>query len=579
MPILNPRNDIIALASLAERDVIWVDKLPGVTGAGTSGNPWVGWEGWAANISERAVLYFRAGFFYTPTECRFVNRFVSARGAGGWATVVRGGDAGAGKAVLRWSVPTNEENKHIRIEGICLDGNGVTPIGLYLRDVSYSSFRDIRFINCADCGIVTTRGISNNWENIYSYGDFHGQGINDPDHWHTTPNGMRISDPAGDPINTGDRAVTCSNFIGLEFRFLPGTAIYVDTLFSCQFIGGAAEVCGVGIEMGPLCNRFDFIGMNFEYCGVHPDDATPERPATPGMVIRGSRHRFSRNVCIHTTARVEGDGLNAFEHVQVDAVEDNCVGPNEYLGENANTIGAVTGTNNHVYWRFGQHTEVRKRGSMLKTLKSEQAGVAAGINLPTVGLRDNYVASYPSGKLYLISTGGMADWTSEAEAATQYALRVDSSGSIEVRANITAGGTITAVGTLAGGVANFTSSINLTTLGVDAIARVKCNDAGTSGKGAGVELFCAGAVVANIHLVPAPHRLYFSVNGGINPTNAVLDASTAMYLTDAGDLTVKGKMEVRNKEFRLGNGILFEEGGALKWWPDGGNIHTLATFP
>lgn len=536
--ILNPNpptvHSVPGLSAAVGRQV---HLLPGVTGSGTDADPWVGWAAAVAASPPRATNVFAPGVFFSNEEVRISNNRVSLVGSGESSTIIRVADPRPFMACIRYRSADGSTMRGVRIRDLTIDGAGVTENGLILRDVNFSAFTDIAFVNATLWCLRTSRGICNKWR-YRMEGESMTFKTQNGGWFGEAPVADRGDGQPGYPGETepfnSDYYVTCSSWDTIEVNFLPGTGLKIRQCFSLEFQGGAVEGCGVNLDMDDTTMTCVFDGTDLELATGDPSftqaqiDADPElgNNVNPGMkawgiYVGGSSHSFRRVNWIGTNAKITGPGDHEFEFFfgsQPNLLRVDTVNPchNRTSGSGPNRLPWIYPGAGKVYETIGNTTYAK--GANIRTYASNNNGGVTGFQALGVGSRMSGLYQDADGMAYMLNAGDVSDDPSQAYLMQKFAIRFKNQ---EV---------------WFGGVVHFAAINVLSAANQDAVVEARTPVAATgAGKVPAFQLFAEGSSVS--YIVQSEGRTYFADTGGLNDyAPATLQAAFNFYLTTTRDV-------------------------------------------
>ena len=145
----------LAANTVALRRVVVVSQLPGVTGDGSSGNPYVGWSSAIGAGAANTVYEFDPfAIFQTATTFSPLGFGQVFRGEN--TTIKYTGSGTIWKLDGRPSPSTQISIERVKIRGFILDGNSTATTGLYMDCIHHARVRDVVVKNMLNTGSVST---------------------------------------------------------------------------------------------------------------------------------------------------------------------------------------------------------------------------------------------------------------------------------------------------------------------------------------------------------------------------------------------------------------------------------------
>lgn len=243
----------------------YVHLLPGVTGAGTDADPYVGWQATLEAMDDGGCVVFTSGVFETDEDDRglVMTQDAFSMIGRGKATVLRCPVAGATVLTIRHAtdyLTTTNERTGWTVRGFMFDGGGQAACGFEPKNVNNSSFADLAFRNLATgsgkWAVRTRRFLANvcqGWR----------VDANDSESGQAPTNGVYLG--YDEPGMTGDNFCTVCDFSALYIDGLTGTALQFGQVFGAVFVAGGIERCNQAINtVGPQPFDMLFLGFDFE---------------------------------------------------------------------------------------------------------------------------------------------------------------------------------------------------------------------------------------------------------------------------------------------------------------------------
>jgi hypothetical protein len=457
---------------------------------------------------------------------------VSCVGAGLNATTIKGGKFGAGKAVLRWSLPVDANNYYMTFGGMTIDAAGA-DFGVYMRDCSILRISHVRIKNAAQWSMRTTRFLDCSVELLVCAAS-----DNDIDPAtsakYPTQNGIYLAD--ADPLED-DEATTVCVFTGLWIEGVPGTGLEIQgwNSFGMQFNGGTIEGCGKPVVLGPDSRSITFNSTDFEATtgdgldidGLHHRFNNCSFLAAT-LAVKGGDHTFDNCEWNSSTTTLTGAGghrlLNMF---RPGTVTDNCTGPTLFDVATAYTGWQVpTGTN--PYTTVHDDGKWWRRNQAQRTIASSAA--TATLSLLTVGDAASYFVQVRGGNAYLLGRTGGITTLDAAACEAAIAQGASSAGfAFESGGNIRTGGNL-----IVGNLSVFRNGANV-------VSFDSLDGAGV----VGLRLSSHGSAIGYVVQDVGGGDLYFTTGDTLPDYNtATLAANSFLHGNAAGDATVRRKLAV-----------------------------------
>lgn len=331
----------------------WAHLAIGVTGSGTSADPYTGTalDALVNNAVAGATINFAGGAVFRFTTLPTAgNDNITLRGMGR-GTVLQSAVSSANKPVLQVQKAGFEQKIFgVTVKDMTIDGRGVTKRGIHGVNLFSCTFENLEFINAVDYAFSCTRMICCTLQDWTIWASRM-----------TTPttNGLLLGEVDGS--TTTDSAVTCSPVINVYVNGLSGIGLEWRDGFSLQVIGGAFEVCGTSLKTSSTTSLGVFDTVDFESATLHGGD----------IQLGGTRHSFRGGNYHLTDFKIQSGGSanHYFEEMVIDAtlsndntatsVFENCTLPNSsfWAGTHPENIRAKGDAGLSVIRHFGGQDE------------------------------------------------------------------------------------------------------------------------------------------------------------------------------------------------------------------------------
>lgn len=374
-----------------------VHLIPGVTGAGTSGSPYVGWETTVNASADGDSWQFVQGVFETPSGLTIAANNVSLAGMGRGTRIRSTG----GSSTLTLHTSSNGGLTGLSVRDMILDGNAIAATSFVVDDCNFSTFANLALVGATSWSAKGSRQINNTWQAIVAHGN---EGT-------VAPNGIWLSST---DLANSDNATTVCAFINVEVATGGGTGLKAtNACFGNVFVGGAFEGCSVAINLGSGCSNFVFHGTDFE------SSANP-------LLIAGQQHRFTGCNIIASVVGISGAGGHVFERCTIDGFTDTGTLSSVFEACNHldyNSFASIVnggGTPTSVFCAAGG-LQRAQHGTTLNQVISTNSGTV-GFEGVSAGARSGDFLVCAGGT-YLVDSGGISDF-SESGVASIAAIKL-----------------------------------------------------------------------------------------------------------------------------------------------------------